>query len=63
MHVSLTASVRILNPLPNEGVPLFIYDLVQVSVNSLRVSSRVSSLAFRRCRTIELVLLSDCSKQ
>jgi membrane protease YdiL (CAAX protease family) len=27
MHVSLTASVRILNPLPNVGVPLFIYDL------------------------------------
>lgn len=34
-------------------------DLVQVSVNSLRVSS----LAFRRCRTIESVLLSDCSEQ
>ena len=27
MHVSLTASVRIFNPLPNVGVPLFIYDL------------------------------------
>jgi membrane protease YdiL (CAAX protease family) len=32
MHVSLTASVRILNPLPNEGVPLFIYDLVLAAV-------------------------------
>ena len=32
MHVSLTASVRILNPLPNEGGPLLIYDLVLAAV-------------------------------
>lgn len=28
MHVSLTASIRILTPVGNEGVPLFIYDFV-----------------------------------
>ena len=28
MHVSLTASIRILTPVGNGGVPLFIYDFV-----------------------------------
>jgi membrane protease YdiL (CAAX protease family) len=32
MHVSLTASVRILGPVPNEGVSLFIYDFALAAV-------------------------------
>jgi uncharacterized protein len=28
MHTTLTASIRIFNPLPNEGVPLLIYEFV-----------------------------------
>jgi membrane protease YdiL (CAAX protease family) len=28
MHVSLTASIRVLNPVPNEGVSLLTYDFV-----------------------------------
>jgi uncharacterized protein len=28
MHTSLTASIRIFNPLPNQGVPLLVYEFV-----------------------------------
>jgi membrane protease YdiL (CAAX protease family) len=39
MHASLTASIRILSPLPNEGGPLFIYELAWATVMWMLVAA------------------------